>query len=128
MTTFKLERDLAGKLERTARAAGVAPEVLAIATLERSLNVDSDRRSVRDAPRRSRGRTKLRDLRLPSHVRERADELIRRDQTAPSPVTRARVLNGALRRGLPEDPRIALAVVIVAATPRAPRLDNTYAW
>jgi hypothetical protein len=87
MTAVKLEHDLAGKLETAARAAGVAPDVLAIAALERGLDADQAQLEVHDTRPQHRSRGKLPDL---------------------------------LRRGLPEDPRVALGLVMfVAAVARA---------
>lgn len=114
--SLQLDHDLATKLERIARAAGVSPHGLAIAALERALSDEPDRLRVRDTRPRTRGSSKRRSVRLPDHVRERADELARADHTTPLRTARSRLVNNAIRRGLPDDPRVALALVIVAAT------------
>ena len=119
-TTVRLDGDLARRLDGTARAAGVSAEQLALATLERALSDADGGLRVRDQRPGSRGRTTNRKLRLPHHLRERTDAIAAR---AKEPrLARSELINDAIRRGLPDNPRLALALVIVAATAaRAPK-------
>ena len=120
VTTVRLDSDLARKLDGTARAAGVSPNQLAVATLERALSGANGAVRVQDQRRRNRSRTTNRKLHLPHHLRERADAISAR--TNQPRTGRSELINNAIRGSLPDNPRLALALVIVAATAaRAPK-------
>ena len=116
LTAISLDDDLALKLDSTARAAGVTANGLAVAALGAALAKDPRVVRITDRRRSRTGRTTQRTLPLPAQLRDRADKL---SSTAdgPSPrAARSELINTAIRRGLPDSPQLALALVIVAAT------------
>jgi hypothetical protein len=119
LTSIALDADLAMQLDATARAAGVPANGLAVAALDAGLSVHTANpvSLLADAKRGPRADRKAqRTLPLPERLRRRTDRL---SQTisGPSPRTaRSELINAALRRGLPDTPQLALALVIVAAT------------
>jgi hypothetical protein len=123
LTAIALDEDLAQKLDSTAGAAGVSATGLAVAALDAALAKNP--KAVRVIDRRRRARpTRRRTLPLPPHLRSRADRLsatVDRRRSGGPGTARSEVINTAIRRGLPDSPRLALALVIVAATapPRA---------
>jgi hypothetical protein len=114
LTAVALDEDLAQRLDRTARAAGVSANGLAVAALDAALADQPKALRITDRRRPPTHRATQRTLRLPPHLRHRADRLS--GGGASSAATRSELINTAIRRGLPDSPRLALALVIVAAT------------
>ena len=116
LTAIALDEDLAHKLDSTARAAGVSANGLAVAALDAAFADNPEGVHVTDRRRGPAHRTRRRTLPLPPHLRNRADRLSATvDRPSPG-AARSEVINTAIRRGLPDSPRLALALVIVAAT------------
>ena len=117
LTAITLDDDLAVKLDSTARAAGVTANGLAVAALDAALAKDTTRRPghVTDGGR-GPARTTQRTLPLPAQLRDRADKLSITGDGPRRGAARSELINTAIRRGLPDSPQLALALVIVAAT------------
>jgi hypothetical protein len=71
---------------------------------------------ITDKRRRPTHRTTPRTLPLPARLRDRADRLSTTVDGSSAAAARSNLINTAIRNGLPESPRLALALVIVAAT------------
>jgi hypothetical protein len=127
LTSVALDRELAKQLDKTARAAGVPANGLAVAALDARLSARTDtgpRAPSEEEPRPrgeeeqtspARHRTHF-TLSLPERLRARADELSGTVAGRARSAARSDLINEALRDGLPDNPRLALALVIVAAT------------
>lgn len=116
LTAIALDEDLAHKLDSTARAAGVSADGLAVAALDAAFADSHEGVRVTDSRRGPAPRTRRRTLPLPAHLRNRADKLSATFDPVSPGIARSEVINTAIRRGLPDGPRLALALVIVAAT------------
>ena len=116
LTAIALERDLARKLDRTARAAGVPASGLAVVALDAALARRSTTMRIVDRRHTPAARTTPRTLPLPPRLRNRADRVSATVQSASPGAARSQLINTAIRDGLPDSPRLALALVIVAAT------------
>ena len=116
LTAIALDEDLAQKLDSTARAAGVSANGLAVAALDAALANNPNAVRVTDSRRGPAHRTRQTTLPLPPRLRNRADRLSATVNSPSSGAARSDLINTAIRRGLPENPRLALALVIVAAT------------
>jgi hypothetical protein len=116
LTAIELDQDLARKLDSTARAAGVPASGLAVAALDAALAKRSTTIRTVDKRRGPTARTTPRTLPLPPPLRSRADRLSATVQSASPGTARSELINTAIRRGLPDSPRLALALVLVAAT------------
>ena len=116
LTAIALDQDLARKLDSTARAAGVPASGLAVAALDAALAKRSKAMRIVDRRQAPATRTTPRTLPLPQRLRSRADRLSATVQSASPRAARSDLINTAIRHGLPDSPRLALALVIVAAT------------
>jgi hypothetical protein len=115
-TSIALDAECASLLDEVARAASVSVNALAVAALHAGLPAAPDvaRTAIVDE-RVSRAGMRLarieRNLRLPEHLRARIDELTSAARGRLPRATRADLINGALRRGLPPDAEGAAQLV-----------------
>ena len=113
-SAVRLESDVAAKLGVTANAAGVSVSALAVAALERGLAQAPEALRVQDR-RRDSDRSISGGSKRPHRSRTLAEKGTR-PPAAASQTTKSDLINEAIRRGLPENPRLALASVIVSVT------------
>jgi hypothetical protein len=115
-TSIALDADCVQLLEELARAAHVAVNALAVAALQAGLPAQSDaaRTAIVEERVRRAGATPARverNLRLPGQLRARIDELVAAARERLPRVSRADLVNAALRGGLPADAQQAAELV-----------------
>jgi Arc/MetJ-type ribon-helix-helix transcriptional regulator len=115
-TSIALDADCVQLLEELARAAHVAVNALAVAALQAGLPAHSDgaRAAIVEERVRRAGATPARverNLRLPGQLRARIDELVAAARERLPRVSRADLVNAALRGGLPADAQQAAELV-----------------
>jgi Arc/MetJ-type ribon-helix-helix transcriptional regulator len=115
-TSIAVDADCSQLLEELARAAHVTLNALAVASLQAGLPAQSDaaRAAIVDERIRRAGVTAARierNLRLPEQLRARIDELVAAARERLPRVSRADLVNAALRGGLPANAEQAAELV-----------------
>lgn len=115
-TSIAMDADCSQLLEELARAAHVTLNALAVASLQAGLPAQSDaaRAAIVDERIRRAGVTAARierNLRLPEQLRTRIDELVAAAHERLPRVSRADLVNAALRGGLPANAEQAAELV-----------------